>query len=1154
MTYRQLIDQNIGAIYQTGIAARILQHMDRIRNVSDLSQARRWVMELFQNSRDAAYGDQPVRIKITLDDQTLQFSHNGRPFRVKDILAIVNQVSSKNPGELTVGQFGTGFMTTYQLSEMVEIQSVLRDSVMENGVETALPYKTFSIQIDRRGTTKEEILSGIFKTMEALKAADSCGSPEPFDRNAYNTSFIYHLDNEESRTIAGVGLDDLQDTILYVLLFSERISRVELVRRTGKECGSVVYEREMDEALTGGLRRLRLWETRRGGEEECIPGEMPSDGADRRLHTLIYLQESGITLAACGNEAQGFLPIPERTPRIFVDFPLMGAEAFPFPVVINSRKFRTNEPRSGITLVDNLASRDALVNKEIMERAVELYREFLHAVVEADFSGMRNVIAIPRWIEDREMSESWVKQYIYRPIYQAVAAEPFIITMEGRRPLECRELCLVYGENDEETNGLKTLLAALKNCLVPSGDEDWCSALSGYELPDGKIVRLEQVLNQAQLLLQSHLDEEKMQPLLWCRSLYERSMKNSMLAMKIRAGEIQIFPNQNPEHWRQRRLFSVRSLRRDPEIPEILKDVSDALDRLQARNDEPGLHIRDTLLHGEFGADEIGELEDYEWVKLSSHIINRSSRKFPVTSFKLFGRIYEEAWKRAWCLMISCGSDETLYRLCRQAWGEQLPEYRPLLGDYDQGLWRNACAFALRDIFGKVGTFGKLEELQRLGNLEQTGGNPNMENMAEVYCWLNGILEKGVAYLGEAELKCEFVFPNQKGELGSALFLKRDGTEGEELKEISREFSGVDPGCDVYAAVLDRNIRADQINLPCLRDEDVAMKINNVVQQVLAQWNLSDADPRIQEACTRLLGWIQEHPGKAVRYFPGFCREEEQMRLLTPRAAVRIQKKANDFQKMLERLGAEDIEQAFEKLEYLKGLPGAVEAYDGPGAEAGALRMDEAEPDGSLYDPEADVFLGGGLEELDEERRAGICREIGVAGELYAMEQVKAYFVGNGYHVVSERGGALYLEQADGNSGPVRIDRPDNEFYHQAGWDIRVTVDAGAEAVGEEVVAEGTAPETTAMPEQMRPAWPQAVYYLEVKTHTCGSVLRRRLYLSNEQMKAALRSRERYLVLNVVYNYREKAGEQIVVFENPAEQIVHGTLRNTQKQYRFYIS
>ena len=61
------------------------------------------------------------------------------------------------------------------------------------------------------------------------------------------------------------------------------------------------------------------------------------------------------------------------------------------------------------------------------------------------------------------------------------------------------------------------------------------------------------------------------------------------------------------------------------------------------------------------------------------------------------------------------------------------------------------------------------------------------------------------------------------------------------------------------------------------------MEINNVVTQLLARQNLSDAEMEYQEACSMLLTWIQEHPAEAGEYFPAFSKEEDQMKLLTPR-------------------------------------------------------------------------------------------------------------------------------------------------------------------------------------------------------------------------------------------------------------------------------
>ena len=65
MSYHDLIFQNIDKVYQAGIATKIMQHMARIRNSSDVNKARRWVLELLKNARDVAYPDQPVKIRIT---------------------------------------------------------------------------------------------------------------------------------------------------------------------------------------------------------------------------------------------------------------------------------------------------------------------------------------------------------------------------------------------------------------------------------------------------------------------------------------------------------------------------------------------------------------------------------------------------------------------------------------------------------------------------------------------------------------------------------------------------------------------------------------------------------------------------------------------------------------------------------------------------------------------------------------------------------------------------------------------------------------------------------------------------------------------------------------------------------------------------------
>ena len=64
--------------------------------------------------------------------------------------------------------------------------------------------------------------------------------------------------------------------------------------------------------------------------------------------------------------------INPMVPRLFCDFPLIGTESFPFPVLINNPMFNPTEPRDGVYLTDKSDTKIE-ENKSIMVEAVELY-------------------------------------------------------------------------------------------------------------------------------------------------------------------------------------------------------------------------------------------------------------------------------------------------------------------------------------------------------------------------------------------------------------------------------------------------------------------------------------------------------------------------------------------------------------------------------------------------------------------------------------------------------------------------------------------------------------------------------------------------------------------------------------------------------------
>lgn len=73
---------------------------------------KRWFWELLQNASDY---NQEVDVKLDVDDESLIFSHNGAPFKIKDVLNIISPNSNKSEEERgdTIGKFGSGLVISY---------------------------------------------------------------------------------------------------------------------------------------------------------------------------------------------------------------------------------------------------------------------------------------------------------------------------------------------------------------------------------------------------------------------------------------------------------------------------------------------------------------------------------------------------------------------------------------------------------------------------------------------------------------------------------------------------------------------------------------------------------------------------------------------------------------------------------------------------------------------------------------------------------------------------------------------------------------------------------------------------------------------------------------------------------------------------------
>ncbi len=198
--------------------------------------------------------------------------------------------------------------------------------------------------------------------MSELDRVDESQEILDFSKEAYNTVFTYPLRDEYHYRIAKTGFDDLRETILYVMLFSTPLKEIELISHEngGKR---VCYSRGEDNSTGSGNLRILVINERESADDSIT---------NETKNHILYYSDGVLTLVAGFGDDRRFKVFSDKLPRIFADFPLIGAEAFPFPVIINSRTFKVNEPRSGITLVDNENSPDAIYNKRLITSAVAI--------------------------------------------------------------------------------------------------------------------------------------------------------------------------------------------------------------------------------------------------------------------------------------------------------------------------------------------------------------------------------------------------------------------------------------------------------------------------------------------------------------------------------------------------------------------------------------------------------------------------------------------------------------------------------------------------------------------------------------------------------------------------------------------------------------
>lgn len=625
-------DETRRKVLTENTAQAVFKHLNFLKS-KRMSLLTRWIWELLQNARDTSTNIDrklvaSVEYKWREEDECgeLIFQHNGPKFKEEQIAHLIYHGTTKLESEETIGQYGSGFLTTHLLSPIINVSGQLEDG------------QSFQFCLKREAGSVEELRDSMDQAWEDFN--DSLSKELPSDDR---TIFQYPIEDGAPVEAVEEGLATLRTCAPFVVAFNKEFLRIDIQSIDGNMSFEV---NERSPLSPSGLRQVKV-----------------SEKQDEKKHHKVYLLAEAenektsvaIPLEPVGN-SQRCLPIND-IPRLFLGFPLVGTEDFSFPAIINSFEFGPTEDRDGVFLgtgSDEVNDK----NQSIIQEACELHIRLLSF---AASSGWRNTFAlakVPRVRKQTWLNMDWLQNTLEEQLIEQFRQTPSVVR-EASGEIPASESILPMAKKDEGVEALWDLLNGWREFrdILPRRDEavGWSYTISSWATIYGKdaISLFDETMDGEKLA--SHIDSEThnddwgdiddLRALLhkdvlgvdWLDQFHQFLNENS-LQETVRDYHIVL----DQEH----KLDQLSNLHRDQGISKKLKDIAELLGwkvRLELR------YVGLSSLAGEEGA---GDMKNEEVVKrLIEKLQERAEQNpdddFAKASVDLFLWIVgEEDWDR----------------------------------------------------------------------------------------------------------------------------------------------------------------------------------------------------------------------------------------------------------------------------------------------------------------------------------------------------------------------------------------------------------------------------------------------------------------------------------------------------------------------------
>ena len=392
------------------IADKIIKRLHDIEMTVENNHGR-WAWELLQNAKDSiADNDRKVSIEIELSNSCVVFRHNGTHFTEKDIRGLINQISSKEVEEgqesTRTGKFGTGFLTTHLLSKVIEVEGIV-ETVDEE-------YYRFSFPLDRNGKTTGQLVPKIENAWTAFHESTEDNQIDEYDEDDFNTSFTYNLITKEQKEIARIGVDEFTQLIPFVLAFIPVIDSVNII----DNINNTTTKFENSEEL----------------EDDVLLSIIKTENRKKLEIKLLFAKEDDVAIASIVEETENGYALKSLKdyPKLFCDFPLIGTEDFHFPVILNSFYFNPLMERDGVWLKGD-GKQEVEENRQILEKAVELYGQLIEAITELNFYDYYNIcLTKTPNTNEKYFDDKWYQNNIQKSLREIISKSKVIETDDDK--------------------------------------------------------------------------------------------------------------------------------------------------------------------------------------------------------------------------------------------------------------------------------------------------------------------------------------------------------------------------------------------------------------------------------------------------------------------------------------------------------------------------------------------------------------------------------------------------------------------------------------------------------------------------------------------------------------------------------------------------